>query len=298
MVFLPPAAIPPPIATLRAFELMGPRPGMQGAWEIPLCLQDTNYFQALKTFRMHDVNRDGHLDKTEFRKLMMSLTPGREDHGELEVLFRGVDLEGAGKIGFARFICWLFCDNGEELSSRRSSDAGSLGGRSRGFSPATPSNPPRRRSSSTTRLPRVNSAASLASLASRPSSPTQSDAGQDEDVQDRIVLKIVYEEEIKLLIGAVVRELQQAGRHIKVLARKHPRARGCDSVVARIGNGITLWDRGSMAAYFEYPFRTVPSALEWCHQLLKIHLPILIQTQRLAGRVAPEDDHFCKLDLL
>lgn len=302
MHYLPPAAIAPPLGTFRAFELMNPDPGIQGRWDPPKSLMESNYLQALETFQLHDSNKDGTLDPTEFRKLMLSLNPGRADYGEIDLLFNEVDVAHEGEISFPRFLCWLFCNNGH--ADRRPTRDGQVK-EQRAVTIATPASPtspvsptscpstgsrghhPRRMSASPTRLPSISIRPNL-------TAPSMTEKEEPVPLGAPIVIKVVYEPSFKIQLGGIMRALRPVLHTCKVITRTSSRARGLDSVIARVGSGIVLWDRATMAMHFEYPFRSIQSSMDWCDELMRTTLPTLFKTNSLCDSSAQsqlsEDD--------
>ena len=65
-------------------------------------------------FRRFDINNDGHLDRNEFRQLMMASSSGNVD-GQIDTLFKKADIDGDGKVDYQELIKCLFPASAQAL---------------------------------------------------------------------------------------------------------------------------------------------------------------------------------------
>ena len=65
-------------------------------------------------FRRFDINNDGHLDRNEFRQLMMASSSGNVD-GQIDSLFKQADVDGDGKVDYQELIKLLFPASAQAL---------------------------------------------------------------------------------------------------------------------------------------------------------------------------------------
>jgi len=269
-------------------------PASEGRWEVPRALARSNYVRALEIFKVYDSNRDGKLDVAEFRKLMQAMNPGCVDGGKSDALFREVDIDRLGAISFPRFLCWLFCDNGRLAADLEEDEEDEELGRPTSVEgPASQRSlaiPGRRASApgglvaqnSVQRSPSHTSIPQLPAIPS-PISRTPSTVGAFPR-SEPIVLRIVYEPSMGLQMGKVVRALKPVSNVVKILARRKSTAKGCDSVTAMIGRGIHMWERDSMAMHFDDPFRDMRASMQWCEEMMNLHVRMLLETRSLCGR--------------
>mmetsp|Transcript_17728 Transcript_17728/g.25014 ORF Transcript_17728/g.25014 Transcript_17728/m.25014 type:complete len:298 (-) Transcript_17728:97-990(-) len=59
-----------------------------------------------REFNRYDVDKNGHLDQTEFAQLMMNLTSGAIDTDELDAAFDLIDLDDSGSISYEELKTW------------------------------------------------------------------------------------------------------------------------------------------------------------------------------------------------
>mmetsp|Transcript_59762 Transcript_59762/g.151373 ORF Transcript_59762/g.151373 Transcript_59762/m.151373 type:complete len:296 (-) Transcript_59762:234-1121(-) len=77
-------------------------PGMGGSSGM------SDYEKVLEQFRSFDTNRNGTLDKREFRALMSSIQPGRWDAARVEAVYKQVDCNASGEVDLNELIAYLF----------------------------------------------------------------------------------------------------------------------------------------------------------------------------------------------
>jgi len=71
-------------------------------------------------FKRFDVNSDGHLDRNEFRQLMMATSSGANEN-DVDAMFRKADADGDGKVDYQELIKHMFPESAQALQKIQTS---------------------------------------------------------------------------------------------------------------------------------------------------------------------------------
>jgi hypothetical protein len=199
-----------------------------------------SYATCLDCFKRCDVNKNGQIDKQELHRLMRQLTNGKWDEKKTEKMFRAVDVDGSGEIDFQEFLKWVF-----NLNAEGDQEYSSEGSKSR------------------------NSSKNRGDSKSR---------GDSKGRSKKVVLEIVHGGEIDAYMNQMEHMLEKSFKgKLDVQRVKDPSMKGVISVKALVGAGILFWDRPTMMAYQDDPFRDMESTWEWARIMAKQHLPAIIE---------------------
>lgn len=248
----------------------------------PPAISDMDYWQCLKLFKCADIDCDGILTEKEFGKFLGLVYPNEVWSMDTASFFRSVDVDGSGELSLEEFIGWVYqvpevraAGTPKRTTFTRTMSSPSLG------SPASPTQRP-------TSAARLQSPASPKRTQGR-SPLAQSGASLIGQISagEVIAFEIVCDEEwgadqrgaLSMLsqTEAAIKERMQGRVAVKRKIIKDSSIKGCMKVTALLGTGIVLWDKGSMMAFKEDPFKSYETIRPWTRNMAEVHVPLLFR---------------------